>query len=149
MKLRIAFFLFFFFIYANLPIFHFGSVIQNLAVVSCRLSVSSVCKALASLLIRLVRWDPTPCRVPNTGFDPRTSASRVWRSIDWANWRLRTALFTLSISNILFVVHETTRRWGGLGWKGKTQYTAFIIQTDQAALFILLYLCCAQLCFCY
>ena len=56
-------------IFVNLPIFHLqGWEIQNLAVVSCRLSVSVskvlVIQDLTSFLIELVRRDPTP---PLTG----------------------------------------------------------------------------------
>ena len=78
----------------NLLIYNFqGLVIQNLAVVSCLLSVSVskvlAIQDLASHQIGLVRWDPTPppLPVPDAGFDPRTSTSRVGRSTDWATWR--------------------------------------------------------------
>ena len=85
-------------ILGNHPVVHFqGSVIQNMTVVSCRLSVSVfkvlVIQDLASFWIGLVRWYPIPPPVPSAGFDPRTSTSSVRRSTDKASCRTLVTIF--------------------------------------------------------
>ena len=92
--------------WGNLMIFHFqGLAIQNLAVVSCLLSVS-VSKVLAIYQTGLFRWDVTPPPVPSVHFETQISTSRVWHSTNWATWRQNAPLMHHQLSNKMINVES-------------------------------------------